>query len=453
MLNVWKYCSYRLAVIVAGIACLFLSSGCSPEAEVERPLVYQTAHPDSLARLYTDLTREFTKLRPQVIMPADGYLTYPYMIPAGFYKQMWDWDGFFIGNHLASLDPKNGQYLQFWTLNFLQSIDSVGYISGCITTEGPRPIFGRFAIKPFLAQGAYFASAYLQDFSWLKDQYAALKMVMEYREKHQKDKDTGLFFWDIAMQSGVDNNPALNYFQDDTRTFLACDINTWQYREYIALSIIAEQLGEEEDVRYFNARANTLKNQIINYLWFDEEKSFFNVEVGSLVPQKRISFSNFVPLLEDFISQEDGAEMIQRYLLNQEHLLAPYGIRSLSRQDPEYNNKNVIIPFSNWQGPVWPIANYIYSIGLVRYGFKAEAVQLASHLGHLLLNDIYAYGSMHENYHADTGEPLAPTAEQSDNGVFTGFVGWNLLVQNMLEGALYDNWMLLALKKDRIIQR
>ena len=426
--------------------------GCQPADQSANSLVLANTDADSLQQLYQNLSREFDKLRPQVIMPADGYLENPYMIPAGFYKQMWDWDGFFIGNHLASLNPENGKYLMYWALNFIKSIDSTGYIAGCITTNGPRPIFGRFAIKPFLSQGAYFASESMGDYSWLESHYPALKQVILNREAFQKDKETGLFFWEIAMQSGADNNPALNYFQDDPKSYLACDINTWQYREYVAMARIAEKLGQAEDVNYYTARANTLKNHIVQLLWFDEDQTFYNIERQTKEPKKCVSFSNFIPLIEDFISEEDGAAMITRYLLNEKHMLAPYGLRSLSAADPEYNNKNVIIPFSNWQGPVWPIANYLYSIALVNYGFEDEATRLAAHMGKLLLDDIYAYGSMHENYHADTGAPLAPTAEQSENGIFTGFVGWNLLTQNMLQGATGGEWLLLQLKKDRAIQ-
>ncbi len=32
-------------------------------------------------------------------------------------------------------------------------------------------------------------------------------------------------------------------------------------------------------------------------------------------------------------------------------MLAPYGLRSLSKQDPDYNNAAIIVPYSNWQGP------------------------------------------------------------------------------------------------------
>lgn len=53
-------------------------------------------------------------------------------------------------------------------------------------------------------------------------------------------------------------------------------------------------------------------------------------------------------------------------------------------------------------------------------------------MGQLLLADIRQCGSMHENYGAETGKTLAPAPEHFLDGVFRGFVGWNLLVQDML---------------------
>ena len=85
-------------------------------------------------------------------------------------------------------------------------------------------------------------------------------------------------------------------------------------------------------------------------------------------------------------------------------------------------------------------------MGLKNYGMDDECRQLARTVGTLVSRDIAHCGSMHENYHADTGEPLAPTAEQSDGGVFTGFVGWNLLVQNMLAGVCENRWLLLEIE-------
>jgi alpha,alpha-trehalase len=51
--------------------------------------------------------------------------------------------------------------------------------------------------------------------------------------------------------------------------------------------------------------------------------------------------------------------MIERYVLAPAKLWSPHGIRSLAADDPEYNNENVIKPYSNWQGPIWPHANWM----------------------------------------------------------------------------------------------
>lgn len=206
---------------------------------------------------------------------------------------------------------------------------------------------------------------------------------------------------------------------------------------------VATNLGQTDDAYSYAVKANTLKTNIQKHLWDDEAKSFWNMyRTGRLY--KRVSYSNFIALMDsDLLSQENGREMIKRYLWNEDHLLAKYGLRSLSKQDPDYNNENIIVPYSNWQGPVWPVANYMYYVALKNYGFTEECKQLASTLGTLVLNDIATCGSMHENYHADTGATLAPTANQSKGGIFTGFVGWNLLVQNILMGEAENTPLLL----------
>jgi alpha,alpha-trehalase len=124
-------------------------------------------------------------------------------------------------------------------------------------------------------------------------------------------------------------------------------------------------------------------------------------------------------------------------------MLSPYGIRSLSKQDPAYNNVSMINPYSNWQGPVWINTNYLYFLALRRYGFQKEARQLSVMLAKVVLADIQKWGSMHECYSAETGEGLAPTPEQAKDHVFPGFVGWNLLVQDMLQCEVHNNCLLL----------
>lgn len=396
-------------------------------------------------KILRDLTAAFDTLKLHSIRPAEGYLKYDYLIPAGFYKQMWDWDGFFIGCYLASHKKEDAKYLKGWVLNFVNSTDKDGYVPGCITIKGPRPIFGKFAMKPFLSQGAYFASFYGGNFSWIAPVYDKLKKVLKYREQTQFDPKYGLFFWDIAIQSGADNNPALTNDTSDRSAILAADINTFQLREYISMMKIAEKLGKTADVKQYRSKADTLKARMLKYLWFPEEQSFFNRRRDNGEAIKRVSYSNFIPLFQGIADKKDGQAMITRYLLSPEHMWAESGIRSLSASDPSYNNECIIIPYSNWQGPIWINANYMYTVALIRYGFQTQADDVAKKLAPMLLKDIKASHSMHECYHAETGAPLAPTAAQSPNGIFTGFVGWNMLEQNMLEGAITGKWMMLDL--------
>lgn len=53
----------------------------------------------SSQELLAGLNADFGRLAAQTVRPAQGYIRHPYLIPAGYYAQMWDWDGFFIGAH------------------------------------------------------------------------------------------------------------------------------------------------------------------------------------------------------------------------------------------------------------------------------------------------------------------------------------------------------------------
>ncbi|MFI3321683.1 MAG: trehalase family glycosidase [Rikenellaceae bacterium] len=387
---------------------------------------------DEFTALYTDLKAMNSELSTRVVQPAEGYLKYPYLIPAGFYKQMWDWDGFFMGSYFCAHGKP--EYMKYWFLNLVEGIDEKGYVAGCATTEGPRPIFGDFSMKPFLAQGALIYSQKVDDFSWLKPYYEGLKKTVTYRETTQQDEKTGLFFWQIAMQSGADNNVALNYFTDDSRSYLACDASALQNREYKAMAIIASKLGNDSDAALYKSKSEKLESAINQILWCEVDKTYYNVDRETGEFYKRITYSNFWVLADGIAPRKNGEQMIKRYLTSEKHLKGDYGYLTLSKQDVDYNNKNVIVPFSNWQGPVWPVANYIYSIALDCYDFDKEREWVAATLADLMLKDFAKYGSLHENYNAETGAGLAPADSYKDSeGKFIGFVSWNLCIETIFD--------------------
>ena len=395
----------------------------------------------TLKPLLENVSSAYVKLAPQTTRPPEGYLQYPYLIPAGFYKQMWDWDGFFIGSHFAHQSRDDAKYLRFWVLNFANveaRLNMNGWVPGVLLADRlpksePSPILGWFMVKPFLAQGAVIASERLGDYHWVAPIWENLRQIQAYRERTQYDPHWGLFFWESAVQSGEDNNVALTNDPKDRNAILAVDLCTFQFREYNAMARLAEILGKKDEAAEYRRKATELRSAMLKHLWFRHDAMFFNVRRDNSKPVRRMSGSNFIPLMEDILPASDARRMIRRYLWNSDYMLARNGIRSLSKQDPSYNNVSMISPYSNWQGPVWINTNYLYYLALKRYGFHKEAAELASILARMVLADIAEWGSMHECYDAETGKGLAPTAEQVKEHVFPGFVGWNLLVQDMLQ--------------------
>lgn len=400
----------------------------------------------ALTELQYRLSTGFKELRKQVVKEPNGFIKYPYLIPAGFYSQLWDWDAFFMANHFISKGEP--EYMKNWVLTFSQGIDNDGYVAGCMTKDGPRQAYsGRFAMKPFLSQGAYHYAKATGDWEWIRPVYKSLNDVLDYRRKTQRDSVSGLYFWEIAMQSGADNNPALNYFKDDSRTFLAADATAFQYGELLAQAAIARQLGEKDDADSLEREAKELKNSMNRILWNEADECYYNVDRETREHYRRVGYSTFVPLMYRMASVSNGRRMIERYMLDEGCMKSPYGFRSLSKADVDYNNKNIIIPFSNWQGPIWGICNYIYSIGLHHYGYDDQVAWMASKVGGLMAKDLDDYGTMHETYHAETGEPLAPSnfKYRTPDGRIQGFVSWNLCMENVLDGLLSGHWMLLEL--------
>jgi alpha,alpha-trehalase len=383
--------------------------------------------------LLPGLTADFSRLAPQTIRPAEGYIKHPYMIPAGYYSQMWDWDGFFIGAHWANQDPADPKYLRDWVLSFATSADADGYVAGCITPKGPRPLFGKFAMKPFLAQGALLAGQRLGDYEWVRPIWPDLKRVIAYREQTQFDAHWGLWFWDNAMQSGADNNAALTNEDKDRSAILAVDASVFAMREYEAMAALAAQLGDNADAGAYRLMAEDTRRAILTTLWSPKDAMFFNRRRDNGKWVRVIAWSNFLPLVNGLLAPSDARRMIRNHLLNPAEMRSPYGFRSLSKNDPAYNNEAIINPYSNWRGPIWINANYFDWLALRRYGFRAESRWLANTLATTLRRDIAKWGSMHEDYDAETGEGLAPTVAQSPNGRFAGFVGWNLLALDMLQ--------------------
>jgi alpha,alpha-trehalase len=375
-----------------------------------------------LDRLSAEAWERIGGLKSRVIRRANGVLPFDYVVPSGVYEELWDWDAFFVGLHLISVDKANGVYLKNWCLNFLRFTEPDGQTPG-----GLRPWAGRDArlyhIKPLMGQAAYYASTSLGDFIWVEPLWDKMAACVTYRERFMSDNPTGLVKWWDGLESGADNNPTLvpRYHN----SIAAGDVNGFMVLDYRAMAIIADRLGRTEESTAFKERALRLGQAINRHLWDSDDASYYSYDSVERKRMRIVTYSNLIPLWAGLASAQQAKQMIERFVLNPAKLWSPFGIRSVAADEPSYNNENVIKPYSNWQGPIWPHANWMTMHALLRYGYPEQALEVAERVTRLCLADLATNGMMHENYHAETGAPLAAP----------NFVSWNLLVAQMIDEA------------------
>jgi len=377
-----------------------------------------------------ELSQFFEKygFKKNIVKPAAGILKHEYMVPAGPYTQLFDWDTYFMGVALSydgvgePLENSVKDFLDFTDANYA----TMGYTPREIATDAPDAL--PQMCKPFLAQMALRASRTLHDYNWLREPsvdspltyYQKLADTLAFWELARRSPDS-LFRWFNGLESGVDNNPAVS--DDPADTTEGVDLQCYIYREYLAMATLAEKLGNPADAKGYEQKARKLADLVRTKMWSAPDGMFLNIDsrTGKFIKIK--AWTNFMPLWTGIAAKAQADEMIRKHVLNPQEFWSPNGIRTIAKSEALYN------PHSGyWRGPVWVLSNYLVMHGLEDYGYKKEAMQLANEMVAVLLRDLRATGGMNENYNPETGEPDAAGH----------FVSWDLLAEHMIEEAQTD---------------
>ena len=107
---------------------------------------------------------------------------------------------------------------------------------------------------------------------------------------------------------------------------------------------------------------------------------------------------SFVPLWAGIAPPERAKATIERHLLNPQEFWGPFGLRTLTPDEPKYTPAK-----GYWKGPTWVVSSYMMSHGLLRYGYRDRAIEEAKRVTALLVRDLEETGGMNENYNPDTG--------------------------------------------------
>lgn len=347
--------------------------------------------------------------------PPKGELKYPYLVPGSVYNTLWDWDGFFIA---AGAPDEAAEYLTGTALDLIDSPLRDGRPSKMSSPDGnfsygahPYPLRAQFLLMCLRRFG---------DRSILTpERMEKILRTLEFYERETADGD-GFFRW-LSM-SGIDNNPAV-YGRNVGET-AGADLMSFHLREYLAVAELLEMGGESGVV--YRDRAEKVKQLLLRRHRNENDGFYYDLHrpVAPLIRKQRITWVNRIPYrgcsgvfpLWAGAADRETVKAAWRIFADEKEFMTPWGIRSLSKREPMYNNAPGANP-SNWQGPIWSLPNALLAYALNEAGMREEALELAGRLVALLASDILSNGCLHECYDAETGEPLMKP----------GFISWHLL--------------------------
>jgi glycogen debranching enzyme len=148
-----------------------------------------------------------------------------------------------------------------------------------------------------------------------------------------------------------------------------CELQGYVYDAWMRMALIYDELGDMSRGKELRAKAARLFQKFNETFW-DEGNGFYAYALdGDKKPVWSVVSNPGHCLCSGIVPKDRAARVINR-------LMAPdmrsgWGIRTLSAKHPSFN------PYAYQLGAVWPHDNAIIALGFKRYGFHAEAAQVA----------------------------------------------------------------------------
>lgn len=184
-------------------------------------------------------------------------------------------------------------------------------------------------------------------------------------------------------------------------------INSYMYADKMALSEIADRVGDTENADKYRKEAESLRNQINTLLWNDSI-GMYGVVSNSGEIQNVKEQIGYIPWIYGIPTE--GKDLCFRNLFDSECFAARYGLRTASASHPDYRKK--ISHECLWNGPVWPFATAQTLTAAIEYLHTTQN-PIVTHEEFMQLLLTYAYS------HRDTdGTPYLDENMDPDTGVW-----------------------------------
>ena len=189
------------------------------------------------------------------------------------------------------------------------------------------------------------------------------------------------------------------------------EVQGYVYKAYKSYIFIAENIGKSRKSKEILTKAKILKRKFNDDYWMEIENYFALALDGEKKQKNAISSNPGHLLFTGIVNRNKVDELISRFF--QPDLWTPYGIRTLSTEDPNFN------PYSYHMGSIWPHDNWIIYEGLKNLGFNTYSNQIKK----ALLKTYKELGRIPELYTVIKGKVV--DLSQSDDGLANPIQAWS----------------------------
>jgi hypothetical protein len=206
-----------------------------------------------------------------------------------------------------------------------------------------------------------------------------------------------------ALESGLDNSQMYDDipFDKDVHQQKLNDagLSSLYVMDCNLLALIADELGKSDDARELRKRSERYK-QNLSKLWDEDNKLYYNRRTDTKEFSRRISPTNFYPLLAQAPTNTQAENMLLNHLLNPDEFWGEWVIPVTPRNDPAFKDNTY------WRGRIWAPLNFLVYMGLRNYDTPVVndvRKQLADKSRKLLLKSWLSDGYVFENYSPVSG--------------------------------------------------
>ena len=362
-------------------------------------------------------------------------LPYPYLIPSvkGMFQEMYYWDTYFANTGLILRGDL--EQVRNNIDNLLYMIDRFGFV-----LNGSNTYFLYNSQPPVLALMVREYYDQTGDRAWLKEAYPRLKVEHQFWMERRRNK-SGLNRYDCeplpsawvkhssvsaigrlgfrpegmddeamaranhaAGESGWDFTPRMGW---EVFQYAALDLNSWLYSLEDQLAFFAGELGLEQEQAAWKAAKQQRAMLCRKYLK-GEDGVFYDYHEPTGTRSPLVSAATFYPLYVGMATQEEADAAVQVL----PRVEAEFGVACVEKCDKPGNYQ--------WGYPNgWPPTQRIIVDGLLRYGYREDALRIAGKYCDLVERCFAETGHLWEKYNVEKGN-----AEVVDEYKMPTMLGW-----------------------------